>query len=311
MELTHLTLLPCLGWPRLSYYGHHIRIPNPSIGTLTNRSLGRNSSSLREYTAHISAIHDYCIHRRYPRTNILHTTRHSRLHKSTQMQAAFKSPNPALIKEVPGLYISDIIPPSSPPQLHDQGITHVLSILAAPTRAPTIPKDLSILHRAIELEDDPFADLLAVLKHACEFIDEALCTEINPDLDVQAKDQYEKEVKDPKVLVHCLQGLSRSPSIVIAYTMRRLNIPYEAALEIVQRARPIVLPNGGFEEQLRLWGEMEYSVVDEEGEKGVYTEWKSRRAEMVGMGEEVVNRERVRGLVGLVAKIGARRASGY
>lgn len=162
------------------------------------------------------------------------------------------------------------------------------------------------MHRVIELEDDPFADLLAILKTACEFLDDALRTAATPDSVPQEEQQGQS--KDPKVLVHCLQGLSRSPSIVIAYTMRRLTIPYEAALAIVQAARPVVLPNDGFAEQLKLWGEMGYSVVDEEGEeKGGYKEWKRRRDGVVGMGEEVVNRERVRGVVGLVARMGRRR----
>ena len=47
-----------------------------------------------------------------------------------------------------------------------------------------------------------------------------------------------------------LQGRSRSAAIVIAYIMFKLSISYDEALAMMQKLRPIVLPNNGFAKQL-------------------------------------------------------------
>lgn len=52
----------------------------------------------------------------------------------------------------------------------------------------------------VDVPDVNYADLLIHLPEACDFIDEAL----------GANDTN-------KVLVHCVQGLSRSPTVVAAY----------------------------------------------------------------------------------------------
>ncbi len=54
-----------------------------------------------------------------------------------------------------------------------------------------------------------------------------------------------------RVLVHCMQGISRSASIVIAYLMTTRGLSFEEAAGIAMRARPIVKPNSGFVAQLR------------------------------------------------------------
>ncbi|XP_037093462.1 dual specificity protein phosphatase 3-like isoform X2 [Pollicipes pollicipes] len=52
-----------------------------------------------------------------------------------------------------------------------------------------------------------------------------------------------------KVLVHCVQGLSRSATLVIAYLMIKLHMPLSQALQTV-RARREIFPNDGFLQQL-------------------------------------------------------------
>eukprot|EP00455_Lapot_gusevi_P056251 TRINITY_DN9311_c0_g1_i1.p1 TRINITY_DN9311_c0_g1~~TRINITY_DN9311_c0_g1_i1.p1 ORF type:complete len:244 (-),score=40.61 TRINITY_DN9311_c0_g1_i1:126-857(-) len=54
-----------------------------------------------------------------------------------------------------------------------------------------------------------------------------------------------------RVLVHCLEGRSRSASIVIAYLMHSQKLSYQDALALVRSKRPIAEPNEGFAEQLR------------------------------------------------------------
>lgn len=57
-----------------------------------------------------------------------------------------------------------------------------------------------------------------------------------------------------KVLVHCVAGVSRSSTMVIAYMMWRFDIPFDVAHERVQQVRPTCNPNVGFTCQLLLLG---------------------------------------------------------
>lgn len=56
-----------------------------------------------------------------------------------------------------------------------------------------------------------------------------------------------------KVLVHCHMGISRSATIVIAYLMKALNMPYDEVLAMVKAKRPIIDPCLAF-----TWKLMEY-----------------------------------------------------
>ena len=52
------------------------------------------------------------------------------------------------------------------------------------------------------------------------------------------------------MLVHCVAGVSRSPTIVIAYLMRSRGISLREAYDVVRTRRSIVNPNFGFMKQL-------------------------------------------------------------
>ncbi|KAI9490823.1 protein-tyrosine phosphatase-like protein [Zychaea mexicana] len=62
-----------------------------------------------------------------------------------------------------------------------------------------------------------------------------------------------------RILVHCLAGVSRSPTIVSAYLMNKRKLHPKAALAIIKQTRPFVNPNQGFMNQLRLYREMDYT----------------------------------------------------
>lgn len=53
------------------------------------------------------------------------------------------------------------------------------------------------------------------------------------------------------VLVHCMAGVSRAPSAVIAFLILYTGLSYDAALAKVRAARPVVRPNPRFQEVLR------------------------------------------------------------
>ncbi len=57
--------------------------------------------------------------------------------------------------------------------------------------------------------------------------------------------------ENKNVIVHCAAGMSRSPSLVIAYLMIENRWCYEEAYNYVKNKRPIVEPNIGFVKQLK------------------------------------------------------------
>jgi len=59
------------------------------------------------------------------------------------------------------------------------------------------------------------------------------------------------------ILVHCNSGISRSPTIVIAFLMKKYKISYLEALSKIDR---YVAPNKSFVNQLKLYQKMGYSL---------------------------------------------------
>ena len=59
-----------------------------------------------------------------------------------------------------------------------------------------------------------------------------------------------------KTYVHCSQGKSRSPSVVIAYVMFKKKMNFEDAFKFVKSKREQILPNSGFVEQLKEFEEI-------------------------------------------------------
>ena len=126
-----------------------------------------------------------------------------------------------------------------------------------------------LITKLIDIDDEPFEDLLAHLNEACDWIHQKLAQ------------------KDGGVLVHCLQGISRSGSVVVAYIMRTLKVPYEEALARARLGRPLVCPNSGFKAQLLMWGKCGYEIRNKDGsEKAEYAELKQMRLEKLRLNGE-------------------------
>ena len=56
----------------------------------------------------------------------------------------------------------------------------------------------------------------------------------------------EKLSKKENVLVHCQKGISRAPSVIMAFLIRHRQMKYEDALKLVQTQNPEAYPNLGF-----------------------------------------------------------------
>ncbi|KAJ7581281.1 protein-tyrosine phosphatase-like protein [Mycena floridula] len=149
------------------------------------------------------------------------------------------------------LYLGNITAGRSSRSLTEHRITHILSVCAddIPAQGP----NSGIHHMRIDVPDFDYADLLIHLPSAVRFIDQAL-------------------KNGGVVLVHCVQGTSRSAAVVAAYVMwsRRMNATQ--ALDFVRSVRDTIWPNPGFQEQLVLYELCQYQPSPR---NGIYATWRT------------------------------------
>ncbi|KAJ3443841.1 map kinase phosphatase with leucine-rich repeats protein [Anaeramoeba flamelloides] len=62
------------------------------------------------------------------------------------------------------------------------------------------------------------------------------------------------------VFVHCSAGVSRSATAIISYLMKKEEISYEKAEQMVSSKRRQIAPNVAFVEQLKLWEQLNYRL---------------------------------------------------
>ncbi|KAJ4001832.1 phosphatases II [Lentinula boryana] len=150
------------------------------------------------------------------------------------------------------LYLGNIIAARSTRSLTERRITHILSVCAEliPAEHPAS----GIRHMRIPVEDVDFADLLIHLPSAVAFIEDALRN-------------------DGVVLVHCVEGLSRSATVVAAYFMHTQRVNATQALQMVRERREQIWPNPGFQEQLVLYELCQYAPSPS---NGIYFSWRYR-----------------------------------
>ena len=126
------------------------------------------------------------------------------------------------------IYIGNLYTAFNKDYLKELGITHVLRV------GEDIPdyfqEDFKYL--SIDIIDEAGSCIYHFFEPAIKFIDECI---------------DEKGI----VLVHCVSGISRSVSLVIAYFMKKKKINYTIAYDLVNKHRKIAWPNKGFVLQLK------------------------------------------------------------
>ncbi|KAF9166367.1 dual specificity phosphatase 12 [Actinomortierella ambigua] len=138
---------------------------------------------------------------------------------------------------LPGLFLSGVIPADSEEMLKEKGITHIVQM--TDVRLPRYPG--KYLYKVLCVPDWEKTNLIKHFPETNRFIADALG-------------------KGGKVLVHCVAGASRSPTIVCAYLMKEQKLKVEEALEFVRTKRPLVGPNQGFMSQLQMYYDIGYDV---------------------------------------------------
>jgi len=103
-----------------------------------------------------------------------------------------------------------------------------------------------VTYKQLNLSDNPTSSILKYFVESIKFIHEA----------ISAK---------KSILVHCLGGISRSASIVIAYIMFTQDLSFEKALEFVKKHHSKANPNPGFVAQLKAFEDciVEYKELNE------------------------------------------------
>ncbi|KAG2100263.1 protein-tyrosine phosphatase-like protein [Suillus cothurnatus] len=108
------------------------------------------------------------------------------------------------------------------------GITHIISI----GRAPLCPNHPHVQYHRLQLLDKDISSINTVIGRANQVVTNA-------------------RNSGGKVLVHCVAGVSRSPTIIAAYLISKCSMSLKDALGLLVRARPVVCPRPGFIAQLK------------------------------------------------------------
>ncbi|XP_020832325.1 dual specificity protein phosphatase 22 isoform X2 [Phascolarctos cinereus] len=130
-------------------------------------------------------------------------------------------------KILPGLYIGNFKDARDAEQLSKNKVTHILSI-----HDSARPMLEGLKYLCIPAADSPSQNLTRHFKESIRFI-------------------HECRLRGEGCLVHCLAGVSRSVTLVVAYIMTITDFGWEDALHMVRAGRSCANPNLGFQKQLQ------------------------------------------------------------
>jgi len=138
---------------------------------------------------------------------------------------------------IPGLYLGDCAAATSLDHLHLLGITHILNAAEGTDFNQIMTgndfyQGTPIKYYGISADDDDSYDLSRHFDESSDIIKQVIGTKAQPK-------------NNGKILVHCMAGVSRSPTFVASYLMRDHGMDVNEALKIVSDAR-FIYPNDGF-----------------------------------------------------------------
>jgi len=130
------------------------------------------------------------------------------------------------------LLLGDWITATNPVLLEHENVSCVLSVCYA---IPPRQRVQGITYKHVDVQDALHANIRQHFHPLCKWIKRAVD-------------------RKKHVLVHCQQGISRSPTIVCAFLMWSQRIPASLALGVVRFKRKHVRPNEEFLDQLEQFG---------------------------------------------------------
>ena len=126
------------------------------------------------------------------------------------------------------LYVGNMKDASDPAVLARLGIDHVLNVTTA---VPGYTPAATITYKQLHAADNGYQNLRQYFGEAFEFIDLA-------------------RARGGAVLIHCQAGVSRSPTIAVAYLIKNFPMTMVDAYRFVKTRRSIISPNLNFMGQL-------------------------------------------------------------
>ena len=129
---------------------------------------------------------------------------------------------------LPHLFLGNMKDASDASTLHQLGIGYVLNVTSKP---PSYQMEPGITYKQLVADDNGLQNLRQFFEEAFEFIDLA-------------------KANNSGVLVHCQAGISRSPTIAVAYLMKYYPMAMSDAYKFVKKKRSIISPNLNFMGQL-------------------------------------------------------------
>jgi hypothetical protein len=129
---------------------------------------------------------------------------------------------------LPYLFLGNMRDASDASALRKHGIKFVLNVTAKP---PIYSPEPDIVYKQLEAADNGIQNLRQFFEEAFAFIDRA-------------------RLAKSGVLIHCHAGVSRSPTIAVAYLMKYYPMAMSEAYKFVKTRRSIISPNLNFMGQL-------------------------------------------------------------
>ena len=129
---------------------------------------------------------------------------------------------------LPGIWLGSVSSVKHFQSLLDAGVTHVLTVMTHE----------DIVERGLDLPDSINWTIISVRDEEEEHLYDHFEAAIN---------MIETVLKSGgRILVHCVGGISRSPTVIIAYVMWKLGLRLTAAIEYVRARRSYIDPNWTF-----------------------------------------------------------------
>nr|XP_038041335.1 dual specificity protein phosphatase 22-A-like isoform X5 [Anas platyrhynchos] len=161
-------------------------------------------------------------------------------------------------KVVTGLYLGNIRDSEDVASLRRHGVTHVLSVH---TGAKPVLEDMSYL--CISASDSSSQNLLrespGCPPAGCRAAESPAIFGMQHFKEC-IKFIHECRLRGGGCLVHCLAGVSRSTTVLVAYLMTVTELGWERCLAATRAVRSYASPNPGFQQQLR---DYESTLLDE------------------------------------------------
>ncbi|XP_034248996.1 dual specificity protein phosphatase 3-like [Thrips palmi] len=153
----------------------------------------------------------------------------------------------------PNLFVGDMSTALCKPYLRKLGITHVFNAAEGNFEGMVNSNgayynDIGVQYMGIPLVDHSSSSLCQYFLTSAQFIDDAI-----RGAGKEMHLLFTAFIYTGKVLVHCVNGYSRSPAITVAYLAIKVNMPVPMALKLCCAARKIC-PNDGFLNQLAILG---------------------------------------------------------